>query len=690
MEKCICSEDSSYKCKSCKFICAKTLKVHEKLNTEEIFKGKIATLNLKQIGSINSNLINKIQIINACSETIIYRTQILIEKIKRMSLQSIKQLNIKKQHYMNLLKHDDKSVITEKRQNIQRELETDIISFIPTQTFKEIDQFYKSPFIKETKNIIKFRSMKINDLQHVLEEEYRLPISAKFKSGRILESHDAMITTLALISDNKYIISGGKSMIVRIWNIEKNIQEAALQGHTDSIEKVLVTSDNKFIVSISLDRTARIWNFENRTQEAILQLCCIYDSCIKLTSDNKYIFYLNPIRDVIQWNFQTKLHKIINQDYILFGSTLSVSADNKYIITGSSDKSIRVWNLNEKRQEALFTGHSDTVATLAITTDNKYIISACLFENALRIWNLETKQLVDTLTNFMVSTHYSDNYIAIARDNIYLYYESSERTLSVWNLQARRQEKSIQGFYYCIPRILITNDNTRIASGSYDDKLIVDKPSERNQEVIVYCLSHFVGTIAISNDNKFIISSNGKEIKVLDTHDANEKYILHSLNSVITSVVVSNDNRFIVFGSGSASGTYLSNLRDTSIRIWDFQEKKEIAILAGHTKAVTALAISNDNKYIVSGSLDRTLRLWDLPDKQLIDLFRGDAGPVKAVAITSDNKYIVSASDDETLKVWSVKMKIKKFVLKDAGCIERLLITLDNKFIVSCTGKTVS
>ena len=74
---------------------------------------------------------------------------------------------------MNLLKHDDKSVITEKRQNIQKELETDIISCIPTQTFKEIDQFYKFPFIKEIKNIIKFRSMKINDLQHVLEEEYQ-------------------------------------------------------------------------------------------------------------------------------------------------------------------------------------------------------------------------------------------------------------------------------------------------------------------------------------------------------------------------------------------------------------------------------------------------------------------------------------------------------------------------------------
>ena len=131
------------------------------------------------------------------------------------------------------------------------------------------------------------------------------------------------------------------------------------------------------------------------------------------------------------------------------------------------------------------------MVALAITTDNKYIISACLFENKLRIWNLETKQLVDTLTDFIVSIHYTDNYIAIARDNKYLYYESSERTLSVWNLQARRQEKSIQSLYYCIPRILITNDNTSIASGSYDDKLIVVKPSERNQEVIVHCSPQF-------------------------------------------------------------------------------------------------------------------------------------------------------------------------------------------------------
>ena len=103
--------------------------------------------------------------------------------------------------------------------------------------------------------------------------------------------------------------------------------------------------------------------------------------------------------------------------------------------------------------------------------------------------------------------------------------------------------------------MLITNDNTNIASGLYDDTLIVDKLPERNQEVIVHYFPKFLGTIAISSDSKFIISSNGKEIKVLDIHDVNKKHILHSLNSVITSAAVSNDNRFIAFGSGSGSGT---------------------------------------------------------------------------------------------------------------------------------------
>ena len=60
---------------------------------------------------------------------------------------------------------------------------------------------------------------------------------------------------------------------MRIWNLQDKTQEAVLQGHTDSVISVAITSDNKYIVSGGNDKTVRIWNLQDKTQEAVFTNC---------------------------------------------------------------------------------------------------------------------------------------------------------------------------------------------------------------------------------------------------------------------------------------------------------------------------------------------------------------------------------------------------------------------------------
>jgi len=41
----------------------------------------------------------------------------------------------------------------------------------------------------------------------------------------------------------------------------------------------------------------------------------------------------------------------------------------------------------------------------------------------------------------------------------------------------------------------------------------------------------------------------------------------------------------------------------------DFKEKRENAVLYGHTQPIRHVAITSDNKFIVSGSDDETVRV---------------------------------------------------------------------------------
>ena len=78
-------------------------------------------------------------------------------------------------------------------------------------------------------------------------------------------------------------------------------------------------------------------------------------------------------------------------------------------------------------------------------------------------------------------------------------------------------------------------------------------------------------------------------------------------------------------------------------------EKREEAVLEGHTDEIYTLVISSDDKYIISGSKDKTIRIWNLLEKSQEFFLEGQHSDVLSLAITSDNKYIISGFRDGSI-----------------------------------------
>jgi hypothetical protein len=120
----------------------------------------------------------------------------------------------------------------------------------------------------------------------------------------------------------------------------------------------------------------------------------------------------------------------------------------------------------------------------------------------------------------------------------------------------------------------------------------------------------------------------------------------------ITAVAISPDNRWVVTGSD-----------DKTARLWDLSAKDPAAnpvVLRGHDGPVRVVAISPDNRWVVTGSDDKTARLWDLSAKDPAAnsvVLRGHDGLVRAVAISPDNRWVVTGSDDKTARLWLLQMK---------------------------------
>ena len=75
--------------------------------------------------------------------------------------------------------------------------------------------------------------------------------------------------------------------------------------------------------------------------------------------------------------------------------------------------------------------------------------------------------------------------------------------------------------------------------------------------------------------------------------------VLEGHNGFITSVAMSKD-------------TIVSGSHDETVRMWNAKTGACEKTLKGHTKVVSAVAISSDGATIVSGLRDGTIRFWDM------------------------------------------------------------------------------
>jgi WD40 repeat protein len=81
-----------------------------------------------------------------------------------------------------------------------------------------------------------------------------------------------------------------------------------------------------------------------------------------------------------------------------------------------------------------------------------------------------------------------------------------------------------------------------------------------------------------------------------------------------------------------------------------------VTTLKRHDGPVTAVAMTRDGKWVVTGSADKTARVWSMPDGKEVAVLKGHTGAVTAVAFRGYyGDRIATGSADKTVKVWEVK-----------------------------------
>lgn len=109
---------------------------------------------------------------------------------------------------------------------------------------------------------------------------------------------------------------------------------------------------------------------------------------------------------------------------------------------------------------------------------------------------------------------------------------------------------------------------------------------------------------------------------------------------------------------------------DSTVYIWDSTTGGLVERLHGHVDSVYSVAFTSDGDGLVSGSLDKTVKHWDITPitrptakrKTVEDggerrfgrsrNFMGHKDYVLSVALSHDDRWIISGSKDRGLHIW--------------------------------------
>jgi WD40 repeat protein len=122
----------------------------------------------------------------------------------------------------------------------------------------------------------------------------------------------------------------------------------------------------------------------------------------------------------------------------------------------------------------------------------------------------------------------------------------------------------------------------------------------------------------------------------------NPRY-LKGHNGYVWSVALTQDGRRALSGS-----------MDNTLKLWDLQTRQCLATLKGHTDTIYSVALAHDGRHALSGSMDSTLKLWDLESRQCIATLEGHTAGVWSMAFSPDGNRALSGSADKTLKLWDL------------------------------------
>jgi WD40 repeat protein len=207
--------------------------------------------------------------------------------------------------------------------------------------------------------------------------------------------------------------------------------------------------------------------------------------------------------------------------------------------------------------------------------------------------------------------------------------------------------------------LALAPDGTILAGGGDDGAVRLWEVASGKQVGVLKEGSDWLACLAFSADGKRLTAagfdgrvrmwdrSDGKKIMEgpVPAKPAPKSAVVEPLPA-LTALALSPDEKVLAVGGA-----------DGVVHLLHASDGKVLRSMTGHGSVVTSLAFHSSGSLLVSASKDRAVRLWNPANGQLIKALEGHASWVQGVAFVAHGTRLASVGADRTVRLWDLTGK---------------------------------
>jgi eukaryotic-like serine/threonine-protein kinase len=247
----------------------------------------------------------------------------------------------------------------------------------------------------------------------------------------------------------------------------------------------------------------------------------------------------------------------------------------------------------------------------------------------------------------------------------------------IWDAATGKLLAACRGHTSKVLGVAFRADGARLLTASFDGTVRQwDAATGREVEAPYDRHTSELAAAVYSPDGQWIASAGAdRTIRVWQAAGRQDVAVLHGHTGAVTGLAFATGGRRLASLSHENPSW---SATDHTVRIWEVDPHVPLPVLRGHTSYVYPVAFSSDGRWIASGGWDNTARLWDAATGELCATLP-QPGIVLTLDFSPDGRSLVTASlGDDRLRIWDVPtMRLRKEIQGPGSAIRFLTISPD-------------